>query len=514
MSHALIFGASGISGWALLNEITKYPTPTSFAKITGLSNRPLTVEQAYLAHDSRLNLINGIDLTKPVPEVVQMLKDKVENAHTISHVFFTAYIQTDDPKSLKTVNTALLDTAIRAIEQVSLKLKMVVLQTGGKGYGLEFPDKVSISPPLREDMPRIPEPYADRIFYYTQYDLLTKLSRDKDWTFAEVRPDGIVGFTPTSNAMNLAQGIGLYLAIYREVHGADAIVEFPGTKRAWKCKHSDTSQGILAKMEIYAATHIEACGAGAVFNIADGRTVTWEEVWPKLCENFGLVGGEPKSSPVSMEDFVKSNIDTWKKVAEKHELKGEAVVEQNWPFVRFMLVDFDFDRQFDLTRSREVGFREEIDTADGYIEAWEKMRKASILPPKLNHEAYMYNRLRMNVSSYLYYNLLIDYRRGERYFAETLIDWDLSNNTQGWEPSYTVFNPVIQAEKNDPDGDYIRQWVPELKNVQGKAIFAPYERLSKEEFEKLGYPKPHVNWKKTKQRCIERFKNDMSGVEP
>ena len=53
-----------------------------------------------------------------------------------------------------------------------------------------------------------------------------------------------------------------------------------------------------------------------------------------------------------------------------------------------------------------------------------------------------------------------------------------------------------------------------MKDVEGKAIFAPYERLSKEEFEKLGYPKPHVNWKKTKQRCMERFKNDMSGIEP
>ena len=154
-------------------------------------------------------------------------------------------------------------------------------------------------------------------------------------------------------------------------------------------------------------------------------------------------------------------------------------------------------------------------------EGWEKWYKGTTGEPfidagmrQLNHEAYMHNRLRMNVSSYLYCNLLIDYRRGERYFAETLIDWDLSNNTQGWEPSYTVFNPVSQAERNDPDGDYIRKWVPELKDVEGKAIFAPYERLSKEEFEKLGYPKPHVNWKKTKQRCMERFKSDMSGIEP
>lgn len=97
-------------------------------------------------------------------------------------------------------------------------------------------------------------------------------------------------------------------------------------------------------------------------------------------------------------------------------------------------------------------------------EGWERWYKGTTGEPfidagmrQLNAEAYMHNRLRMNVSSYLYCNLLIDYRRGERYFAETLIDWDLSNNTQGWEPSWTVFNPVSQAEKNDPDGDYIRK---------------------------------------------------------
>ena len=133
---------------------------------------------------------------------------------------------------------------------------------------------------------------------------------------------------------------------------------------------------------------------------------------------------------------------------------------------------------------------------------------------QLNHDAYMHNRLRMNVSSYLYCNLLIDYRRGERYFAETLVDWDLNNNTQGWEPSYTVFNPVSQAERNDPNGDYIRKWVPELKDVKGKAIFSPHDRLPKEEFKKLGYPEPHVNWSETKARAIQRFKSDMKDAVP
>ncbi|KAF1831777.1 deoxyribodipyrimidine photo-lyase [Decorospora gaudefroyi] len=125
---------------------------------------------------------------------------------------------------------------------------------------------------------------------------------------------------------------------------------------------------------------------------------------------------------------------------------------------------------------------------------------------QLASEAYMHNRLRMNVSSYLTSNLLLDYRRGERFFAETLIDWDLANNTLGWEPSYTVFNPVSQAERNDPEGAYIRKWVPELRDVQGKAVFAPHARLSRSEFERLGYPEPCVDWKASKERCLKRFK--------
>ncbi|KAI1348774.1 DNA photolyase, FAD-binding/Cryptochrome [Xylaria sp. FL0043] len=133
---------------------------------------------------------------------------------------------------------------------------------------------------------------------------------------------------------------------------------------------------------------------------------------------------------------------------------------------------------------------------------------------QLRQEAYMHNRLRMNVSSYLRTNLLLDYRRGERWFAENLVDWDLCNNTQGWEPSYTVFNPISQAEKCDPHGDYIRKYVPELRDVQGKAIFDPFNRLSKEEFKKLGYPEPHVDLKESKERCLQRYKHDMADAGP
>ncbi|KAH6976608.1 hypothetical protein EDB80DRAFT_783846 [Ilyonectria destructans] len=381
MAHALIFGASGISGWSLLNQMRAYPSATTFTRITGTTNRPLTLEQAQIPSDHRIQLVSGINLTKSVDEVIAQLKEKIPDIDTVSHVFFTAYIQEKDSETLKTTNTNLLDVAVRAVEKVSPKLQSVILQTGGKGYGLEFPKEVGVHPPLAENSPRIPEPWASKIFYYTQYDLLKELSKGKQWTFSEIRPDGIVGFAPGSNAMNMAQGIAIYLSLYREVKGAGAAVPFPGYEHGYHSTHSDTFQDILSKMEIFAALHPDKCGDGGVFNVADGQTVTWAQVWPKLCEHFGLVGAGPDASSTPMLKFVEQHKGVWLEIAQKHGINPKLVDEQGWGHVHFMLVQFDFDRQYDLSRSREVGFAEEIDTAQGYITAWERMRAAKLLPP-------------------------------------------------------------------------------------------------------------------------------------
>lgn len=185
-------------------------------------------------------------------------------------------------------------------------------------------------------------------------------------------------------------------------------------------------------------------------------------------------------------------------------------------FYRHMLVITPHD-SMNLPHNLKFDFVQWEDDEEG----WKKWCEGKTGMPfidagmrQLREEAYMHNRLRMNTSSYLRTNLLIDYRKGERFFAENLVDWDLSNNTQGWEPSYTVFNPVAQAEKCDPDGKYIRKWVPELKNIEGKAVFDPFNRLSKKEFEKLGYPAPHVDFRESKDRCMKRYKQGMADADP
>ena len=103
---------------------------------------------------------------------------------------------------------------------------------------------------------------------------------------------------------------------------------------------------------------------------------------------------------------------------------------------------------------------------------------------QINETGYMHNRLRMIVASFLTKDLLIDWRRGEKYFADNLNDFDLSANNGGWQwaastgcdaqPYFRIFNPVTQSERFDPKGRFIRRYLPELKAVPDKFIHAPW----------------------------------------
>jgi deoxyribodipyrimidine photo-lyase len=120
---------------------------------------------------------------------------------------------------------------------------------------------------------------------------------------------------------------------------------------------------------------------------------------------------------------------------------------------------------------------------------------------ELNATGFMHNRVRMITSSFLVKHLLIDWRKGEAYFAEKLLDYELSSNNGGWQwaagsgcdaaPYFRVFNPELQTKKFDPKLKYIRKWVPEF-----------------EDFTK--YPKPIVDHKKARERALERYKNGLN----
>ncbi|MBS1103356.1 deoxyribodipyrimidine photo-lyase [Gluconobacter sp. Dm-62] len=135
---------------------------------------------------------------------------------------------------------------------------------------------------------------------------------------------------------------------------------------------------------------------------------------------------------------------------------------------------------------------------------------------------WMHNRARMIVGSFLTKHLLIDWKAGEAWFRDTLVDADFANNAMNWQwvagtgieatPFFRIFNPTRQAEKFDPDGDYIRQWVPELGRLSGKALFEPWA-AGEEELRKGGvilgrtYPRPVVDLKEGRDRALQAFRS-------
>lgn len=127
---------------------------------------------------------------------------------------------------------------------------------------------------------------------------------------------------------------------------------------------------------------------------------------------------------------------------------------------------------------------------------------------QLNQTGWMHNRLRMVVAMFLSKTLFLDWRLGEKYFMQHLIDGDFTANNGGWQwsastgtdavPYFRIFNPTRQSERFDPQGEFIRQYIPELKDVSNKAVHAPGD----------AYIKPIVDYKKMRDLVIKTFKEN------
>lgn len=128
---------------------------------------------------------------------------------------------------------------------------------------------------------------------------------------------------------------------------------------------------------------------------------------------------------------------------------------------------------------------------------------------QLNTTGWMHNRLRMVTAMFLTKHLLIDWRAGERYFMQQLVDGDFAANNGGWQwsastgtdaaPYFRIFNPITQATRFDPDGAFVRAFVPELAQVNGRAIFEPARHGVR------GYPTPIVEHTLARARALDAF---------
>jgi len=182
------------------------------------------------------------------------------------------------------------------------------------------------------------------------------------------------------------------------------------------------------------------------------------------------------------------------------------------------VVERSFKPAFDA-----VGWDDDRD-ADALFAAWCEGRTGYPLVDaamlQLNTTGFMHNRLRMVTASFLTKDLGVDWKRGERYFALKLNDYDLASNNGGWQwaastgcdaqPWFRIFNPVTQSERFDARGEFIRRFLPQLKQLDGRQIHAPWKvapGVLAERGVVLGkdYPAPVVDHDAARRRTLERF---------
>jgi deoxyribodipyrimidine photo-lyase len=153
------------------------------------------------------------------------------------------------------------------------------------------------------------------------------------------------------------------------------------------------------------------------------------------------------------------------------------------------------------------------------FEAWKQGRTGFPIVDaamrQLKAIGWMHNRARMIAASFLVKDLLVDWRWGEKWFMENLLDGDIAANNGGWQwtagtgtdaaPYFRIFNPILQSVKFDPNGDYIRHWIPELRGLDAKDIHAPWEKGIKVN----GYPeRPIVE--RNKDRTLAAYQESKT----
>ncbi|MBD0335257.1 MAG: deoxyribodipyrimidine photo-lyase [Cyanobacteria bacterium Co-bin13] len=210
----------------------------------------------------------------------------------------------------------------------------------------------------------------------------------------------------------------------------------------------------------------------------------------------------------SRSDETRDNVQTWQQELAWREFYQHAIYHfpalTQGPY-RDPLKDFPWDNDDDR-------FQAWCEGRTGYPIVDAAMRQ-------MNEIGWMHNRCRMITASFLTKDLIINWQLGEKYFEQRLYDWDLSANNGGWQWSASsgmdpkplrIFNPASQAQKYDPDGEYIRQWLPEIRHLDTEMLVTG--KIPQEECDRTGYPQPIVDHKKQQAIFKARYQEQRARV--
>ncbi|KAK1658391.1 hypothetical protein BDP55DRAFT_398416 [Colletotrichum godetiae] len=390
-NHAIVFGASGLLGWATVEQLlSNYPSKGSFEKVTAVMNRPISESDSFWPRESasrpRLQIASGVNLIGSLEDLTSQLEGKVDKIKGVTHVFYFVFNQGDgDDIAECEMNCGMMQTVVDAVTSLSASLQAFVYSGGTRGYGIYTPGG-TFTPPLEESMAdNLPEDYTKTVAYPWWRKILAKASKGKPWTWSEVCPDAVVGFSPNGSGFSLALHWAQYLSLYaynnRVYEKSNVIIEvpFPGNQDGYNSLCTPVSSRTLGRIAIHASLHGDECG-GKVINMADREQPTkFSDLWPSLADWFGLVGVGPKENDNAEKpgEYVKK----YGQIFEENGCGRAVIAGVGGGSVQLDSVGYwlSFDRQLSLQRLRSVGFTEERDPVEGWLEAFEKFKEAKII---------------------------------------------------------------------------------------------------------------------------------------
>ncbi|CEQ42713.1 SPOSA6832_04552, partial [Sporobolomyces salmonicolor] len=349
MATALVFGANGISGIALLEALSA-TSSSEWAKIIAVSRRPPVLEHK----DPRI-VFESIDLLTSPKEIAAKLKHA--GAAEATHAFFYSYVAKEDEKELIDINERLFRNV---------------------NYGTHKGGKYLRTPqPWKEDMPR----------HEVQIDILKEESKKHGWSWIVTVPNGIVGFSKCS--CGSAVTVALY-AVGRKALG-DPLV-FPGTTPMYNATLDCSAAHNNAAFQIFVAKNEKA--KNRMFNIHDGTKQTWAKLWPEIAEYFNI----PLTSPPAEDppahikvgtdvcvlhpstEWAKQHAADFEKIVREHNLQPDSFKYATWDFLDFY-AGRTWPDDASMDAAKEIGWDRKLDSfKDGFKLVFDKLKEEKIIP--------------------------------------------------------------------------------------------------------------------------------------
>lgn len=412
MPAAIVVGATGILGREIVHELSKHRQQWPTIHALSRSKKEDFAETVIHHH---------IDLLSSPDEMAQDLKTVQGNV-----VFFAGYIQKDTEQENWDVNGAILSNFLQALVKTGAVsgLDRIVLVTGAKQYGVHLG---ATKNPMLESDPWLTDSKWPPNFYYNQQNILHSFCAEhgKEWTVTY--PNDVIGYA-VGNYMNLATAIALYALVSKELDAKDEGLVFPGSPTFYTKFDCFTNSKLHGRFCTWAA--LEPRAANEAFNVHNGDTESWQNLWPKVAAYFGgkvkpnqfaastgssilkYVAGDACSTsklapeppvseraeelglqgtPALEQSVVEQHIDlekwaqrsdvkqAWDRIADQHNLQHDAFEKATWGFLGFVL-GRKYDLVISMSKARKAGWTGYVDTWESLEGVFDDLREAKILP--------------------------------------------------------------------------------------------------------------------------------------